>query len=87
MATAIGASMAHTTEDSGLWSWLTTVDHKRIGAVYAIAGFLFFLLGGLEAVLVRTQLAVPNGTVLDADRYNQFFTMHALTMIFLAIIR
>ena len=84
MATAIGA-MTHTEEQTGLWSWLTTVDHKRIGAVYTMAGFLFFLLGGLEAVAVRTQLAVPNGTVLDADRYNQFFTMHALTMIFLAI--
>jgi cytochrome c oxidase subunit 1 len=84
MATALGA-MTHTQEDNGLWSWLTTVDHKRIGAVYTIAGFLFFLLGGLEALLVRTQLAVPNGTVLDADRYNQFFTMHALTMIFLGV--
>ncbi|RLT40243.1 MAG: cytochrome c oxidase subunit I [Chloroflexi bacterium] len=84
MATAIGA-MTHTEEDYGLWSWLTTVDHKRIGAVYTVAGFLFFLVGGLEAVAVRTQLAVPNGTVLDAESYNQFFTMHALTMIFLAI--
>ena len=84
MATALGA-MTHTQEDTGLWSWLTTVDHKRIGAVYTVAGFLFFLLGGFEAVMVRTQLAVPNGTVLDADRYNQFFTMHALTMIFLGV--
>ena len=84
MATAVGA-MTHTEEDYGLWSWLTTVDHKRIGAIYAVTGFLFFLVGGLEAVTVRTQLAVPNGTVLDADLYNQFFTMHALTMVFLAI--
>ncbi|MDA0301246.1 MAG: cytochrome c oxidase subunit I [Chloroflexi bacterium] len=84
MATALGAR-TYTQEGSGLWSWLTTVDHKRIGVVYMIAGFLFFLLGGLEAVLVRTQLAVPNGMVLDAERYNQFFTMHALTMIFLGV--
>ena len=84
MATAVGA-IAHTEEHSGLWSWLTTVDHKKIGALYGITGFCFFLLAGLEAVMIRTQLAVPNGTVLDADLYNQFFTMHALTMIFLAI--
>ena len=84
MATAIGVG-THAEEETGLWSWLTTVDHKRIGSVYAIAGFVFFMIGGLEALAVRTQLAVPNGTVLDADLYNQFFTMHALTMIFLGV--
>ncbi|MSQ30985.1 MAG: cytochrome c oxidase subunit I [Dehalococcoidia bacterium] len=84
MATAVGA-LAHTEEHSGLWSWLTTVDHKKIGALYGITGFLFFLLGGAEAVAIRTQLAVPNGTVVDAARFNELFTMHALTMIFLAI--
>ena len=84
MATAVGA-LAHSGEHSGLWMWLTTVDHKKIGALYGITGFLFFLLAGLEAVAIRTQLAVPSGTVLDAARFNQFFTMHALSMIFLAI--
>src|SRR5262245_32748729 len=84
MATAVGA-LPHTEQHSGLWSWLTTVDHKKIGALYGITGFCFFLLAGSEAVMIRTQLAVPNGTVLDADLFNQFFTMHALTMIFLAI--
>ena len=84
MATAVGA-LAHTEEHSGLWAWLTTVDHKKIGALYGVTGFLFFMLGGLEAMLIRTQLAVPNGTVVDAARFNQLFTMHALTMIFLAI--
>ena len=53
--------------------------------LYGVSGFTFFLIGGLEALLLRTQLAVPNGDVIDADRFNQLFTMHALTMIFLAI--
>jgi cytochrome c oxidase subunit 1 len=64
---------------------LTTVDHKKIGVLYGISGFIFLLIGGLEALTIRTQLAVPNGTVIDADRFNQFFTMHALTMIFMAV--
>ena len=84
MATAVG-TLGHTREESTVWKWMTTVDHKKIGALYLITGFTFFLIGGIEAVLVRTQLAVPNGTVLDANLYNQLFTMHALTMIFLAI--
>ncbi|MBM3140492.1 MAG: cytochrome c oxidase subunit I [Candidatus Rokubacteria bacterium] len=70
---------------SGLWSWLTTVDHKRIGALYGVSAMAFFIMGGIEAILIRTQLAVPNGTVLEADRFNQLFTMHALTMIFLGV--
>lgn len=84
MATAAG-TLPQVQEESTLWTWLTTVDHKKIGAMYGVTGFAFFLLGGLEALLIRTQLAVPNGTVIDADRFNQLFTMHALTMIFLAI--
>ena len=84
MATAVG-TLGHTREESTVWKWMTTVDHKKIGALYLITGFTFFLVGGIEATLVRTQLAVPNGTVLDAGLYNQLFTMHALTMIFLAI--
>ena len=84
MATAT-ASMSQPHQKSGVWDWLTTVDHKKIGVLYGVSGFSFFLLGGIEAMLIRTQLAVPNGTVLDAELYNQLFTMHALTMIFLAI--
>ncbi|MBT5775218.1 MAG: cytochrome c oxidase subunit I [Dehalococcoidia bacterium] len=84
MATAAGTlPQAH--EEASLWTWLTTVDHKKIGIMYGITGFLFLLLGGLEALTIRTQLAVPNGTVVDADRFNQLFTMHALTMIFMAV--
>ena len=70
---------------SGVWSWITTVDHKRIGTLYGVTGFTFFLLGGVEALLLRTQLAVPEGSVIDPELYNQLFGMHALTMIFLAI--
>ncbi|MFY7923588.1 MAG: cytochrome c oxidase subunit I, partial [Gemmatimonas sp.] len=71
--------------DTGLWSWLTTVDHKRIGALYLISGLFFFVVGGLEAAVIRAQLAVPNGTLVSAEMYNQLFTMHGTTMIFLAV--
>lgn len=71
--------------ETGLWSWITTVDHKRIGIMYGVTAFFFFLVGGVEALLVRVQLAVPNNTFLSAESYNQLFTMHALTMIFLAL--
>ena len=70
---------------TGMISWLTTVDHKRIGIMYGIAAFFFFLVGGLEALLVRIQLAVPGNNFLGADLYNQMITMHATTMIFLAV--
>ena len=65
--------------------WLTTVDHKRIGILYGVSGFAFFLLGGLEALVIRLQLAVPKNTVVSAHAYNALFTMHGTTMIFLAI--
>ncbi len=70
---------------TGLTSWLTTVDHKRIGVLYGITAIAFLLLGGVEALLIRLQLAVPNNTLLTAHQYNQLFTMHGTTMIFLAI--
>ncbi|HEX2180324.1 MAG TPA: cbb3-type cytochrome c oxidase subunit I, partial [Actinomycetota bacterium] len=64
---------------------MTTVDHKRIGILYGYTAFVFFLLGGLEALLIRTQLARPEGQVVDADTYNQLFTTHGVTMIFLVV--
>jgi cytochrome c oxidase subunit 1 len=70
---------------STLLSWLTTVDHKRIGILYGSTAFAFFLLGGIEALLIRLQLAVPENTVVSAHTYNALFTMHGTTMIFLAI--
>src|SRR5437870_9333768 len=69
----------------GFWSWVTTVDHKRIGVLYGVTAFIFFLVGGSEALLMRLQLAQPNGHVLNAASYNEFFTMHGLTMIFLVV--
>jgi cytochrome c oxidase subunit I len=76
---------ARPTSTTGVWSWFTTIDHKKIGILYGVTAFIFFLIGGLEALLVRVQLAQPNATVLDADTYNQFFTMHGITMIFLVV--
>ena len=76
---------SHSGEETGLWSWLTTVDHKRIGVLYLYTSLFFFLFGGLEAVLIRAQLARPNETLVSAEMYNQLFTMHGTTMVFLAI--
>jgi cytochrome c oxidase subunit 1 len=72
-------------EPTGLWSWITTVDHKRIGILYGASAFLFFLIGGLEALLLRIQLGRPDNTFLSPETYNQLFTMHGTTMIFLAV--
>ena len=72
-------------EHTGLWSWLTTVDHKRIGVMYLYTSLFFFMFGGLEAVVIRTQLMGPNGQVVNAELYNQLMTMHGTTMVFLAI--
>src|SRR5213082_1534279 len=69
----------------GVWSWITTVDHKRIGVLYGFTAFAFFLIGGFEALLIRAQLARPNGHLLNANQYDQVFTMHGLTMIFLVV--
>ncbi len=80
------AAPAHApTYQTGVWSWLTTVDHKRIGALYLYTALAFFILGGIEAVIMRAQLMGPNGTVVSAETFNQLFTMHGTTMIFLAI--
>ncbi|HVR79237.1 MAG TPA: cbb3-type cytochrome c oxidase subunit I [Acidimicrobiia bacterium] len=70
---------------SGFWSWLTTVDHKRIGVMYGYAAFTFFLIGGIEALLLRIQLAQANSEFLTAGAYNALFTMHGTTMIFLFV--
>src|SRR5215471_2826908 len=71
--------------NEGFWGWVTTVDHKRLGILYTVTGMAFFLIGGIEALLIRLQLARPNGHVLSANQYNQVFTMHGTTMIFLVI--
>jgi cytochrome c oxidase subunit 1 len=73
------------TATTGLLSWFTTVDHKKIGIMYGLAAMVFFIVGGLEALLIRAQLAGPDGQLLNADQYNQVFTMHGITMIFLFV--
>jgi cytochrome c oxidase subunit I len=70
---------------TGWTSWVFTVDHKKIGIMYGVAAMAFFVVGGIEALLIRAQLAGPNGTILSADKYNQMFTMHATTMVFLFV--
>lgn len=70
---------------SGWRSWLTTVDHKKIGIMYGASALTFFGVGGLEALLIRAQLAQPEGQVLTPEQYNQAFTMHATTMVFLVV--
>ncbi|MDQ3353799.1 MAG: cbb3-type cytochrome c oxidase subunit I, partial [Actinomycetota bacterium] len=69
----------------GWRSWLTTVDHKKIGILYGATAMTFFAIGGLEALLIRAQLAQPNGQVVSPEVYNQLFTMHGTTMVFLVI--
>ncbi|MEX2251326.1 MAG: cbb3-type cytochrome c oxidase subunit I [Acidimicrobiia bacterium] len=70
---------------TGIWSWITTVDHKRIGIMYGYAAFTFFIIGGVEALLLRIQLAQANSEFLTAGAYNALFTMHGTTMIFLFV--
>ena len=70
---------------TGIWNWITTIDHKRIGILYGVTAFIMFLSGGVEATLMRLQLAGPELDIVSAAVYNQLFTMHGTTMIFLAI--
>jgi cytochrome c oxidase subunit I len=81
----VAVAPPRTREYRGVWSWVTTVDHKRIGILYGATAFAFFLIGGLEALLIRLQLAVPNNTLINPETYNELFTMHGTTMIFLVV--
>jgi cytochrome c oxidase subunit I len=66
--------------------WVMTVDHKKIGILYMVTAFVFFLVGGVEALLIRIQLGAPDNTFLTPEKYNQLFTMHGTTMIFLFVV-
>ena len=66
--------------------WVTTVDHKKIGILYMVTAFVFFLVGGIEALLIRIQLGAPDNTFVTPETYNQLFTMHGTTMIFLFVV-
>jgi len=70
----------------GWLSWLTTTDHKKIGILYLCTTFLFFILGGVEALLMRLQLASPDGSILGPRTYNELVTMHGSTMVFLFVV-
>jgi cytochrome c oxidase subunit I len=80
----VSAHASHAPKRSGIADWLTTVDHKKIGILYLIAGGIFFLAGGLEALLIRLQLMYPELQVVGAKTFNELITMHGTTMIFLA---
>ena len=67
-------------------SWLTTTDHKRIGILYISTSLFFFVAGGILALLMRAQLAVPNEHFVTKDSYNELFTMHGTTMVFLVVV-
>ncbi len=81
-STAYG-SFRRPVQAEGWRSWVFTVDHKRLGIMYGTTAIFFFVVGGVEALMIRAQLAGPEGTVLSSDVYSQMFTMHATTMIFL----
>ena len=83
--TESGVLLPRPQSTTGFWSWVTTVDHKRIGIMYAITSIFFFLVGGIEALLMRVQLFGPDLKIIDADLFNQLFTMHGTTMVFLAV--
>jgi cytochrome c oxidase subunit I+III len=74
------------TERPGVLGWLTTTDHKRIGILYFFTALAFFAAGGIEALLIRTQLIGPDKHLLGPEAYDEVFTMHGLTMIFLFVI-
>src|SRR6201994_3635808 len=66
--------------------WVLTTDHKKIGIMYLVLTFVFFIMGGVEALLIRTQLSVPNNTLISGEHYNELITLHGTTMIFLFVV-
>src|SRR5262252_2500953 len=80
---AVPAPVPEVAAGGGLWRWFATVDHKDIGLLYIGTALVFFLIAGLEALLLRIQLATPRETFLDPETFNQMFTMHGTTMVFL----
>ncbi len=80
------AARAVEPERTGWSSWITTTDHKRVGILYMVTTFVFFLIGGVEALLMRLQLGTPDNTLLTPQTYNALFTMHGTTMIFLFVV-
>src|SRR5580692_7911187 len=77
------ASVAKGTYLEAVHSWIVTVDHKKLGILYIAYGLVFLLVGGVEALLIRIQLAVPHSTFVSPFTFNRLFTMHGTTMVFL----
>jgi cytochrome c oxidase subunit I len=73
-------------QETGIWAWMTTVDHKKIGLMYLASIAFFFFVGGVLALLLRTELLTPAQTFIDADVYNQVFTLHGAIMIFFFLV-
>jgi cytochrome c oxidase subunit I len=69
----------------GLLTWISSVDHKQVGIMYVYLGLFFFFVGGVEALIMRTQLMWPELSLIDPETYNRLFTMHGTTMIFLVL--
>jgi cytochrome c oxidase subunit 1 len=91
MAEAMTSTAAHShpdylSENKGLWNWLTTVDHKRIGIMYMWSVVAFMIIGGILALLIRLELLTPQTTIMSAELYNRAFTLHGAIMTFLVII-
>ena len=82
---AITGVIPRPTSYAGIWGWMTTVDHKRIAILYGVTAFIFMLIAGLEAGVIRMQLASADSNLVGPGRYNQMFTMHATTMVFMVI--
>src|ERR1700744_2537479 len=66
--------------------WVLTTDHKKIGIMYLVLTFVFFIMGGVEALMMRSQLAVPKNTLISGEHYNELVTLHGTTMIFLFVV-
>ncbi len=77
------AALVSTCPRARLLPWVASVDHKQIGIMYMLLSVVFLIIGGLEATLIRIQLAIPNNTFLSPEMFNQLFTMHGTTMVFL----
>ena len=90
MANAVAYEQKHSPNylnaTKGIWSWMTTVDHKRIGVMYLISVMTAFMVGGIFALLIRIEHLTPKQTIMGAETYNRFFTLHGAIMVFLFII-
>src|ERR1700756_3649727 len=84
--TASIPKMNYLTKESGMWSWLTTGDHKRIAMLYLISITFFFFVGGIFAGLIRLELLTPQPDLVASDTYNKLFSMHGIVMVFLFLV-